>query len=129
MATALRVSGRLRLNIEEDNIQVISIMNDYNDEEDFATHFSEVLVDYLVDEEVISLESLKYRCQEDCFILARNGIKYKHASYRNLLLSLGILTKLDDDSYLFEKKIDKIIEIAPTKNKKKSEERLSQIGH
>ena len=114
------------ITIEGDNIQVVSIINDYNDEEDFATHFSEVLVDYLVDEEVISLESLKYRSQEDCFILARNGIKYKHASYRNLLLSLGILTKQDDGSYLFEKKLDKIIEIAPTINKKKSEERLLQ---
>jgi hypothetical protein len=114
------------ISIEDDNIQVVSIMSDYDDEEVFATHFSEVLVDYLVDEEVISLDSLKYRSQEDCFILARNGIKYKHASYRNLLLSLGILTKQDDGSYLFEKKLDKIIEIAPTINKKKSEERLLQ---
>lgn len=114
------------ITIEDDNIQVVSIMNDYGDEEEFATHFSEILVDYLVDEEVISLDSLKYKSQEDSFILARNGIKYKHASYRNLLLSLGILTKQDDGSYLFEKKLDKIIEIAPTKNKKKSEERLLQ---
>ena len=104
--------------IEDDKIQVVSILNDYGDEEEFATHFSEILVDYLVDEEVISLDSLKYRSQEDCFILARNGIKYKHASYRNLLLSLGILTKQDDGSYLFEKKLDKIVEIAPTKTKR-----------
>jgi hypothetical protein len=114
------------ITIEDDSIQIISIMSDYDDEELFATYFSDVLVDYLVDEEVISLDSLKYRSQEDCFVLARNGIKYKHASYRNLLLSLGILTKLDDGSYLFEKKLDKIIEIASTKNKKKSEEHLLQ---
>lgn len=114
------------ITVDNDSIKVGSVLKIFDSEEDFTTHFSEVLVDYLVDEEVISLDSLKYRSQEDCFILARNGIKYKHASYRNLLLSLGILTKRDDGTFLFEKKLDKIIEIAPTKNKKKSEERLLQ---
>lgn len=114
------------ITVDGDNIEIVSILNNYDREEDFTTYFSELLVDYLLEEEVISLESLKYDSQEDCFVLARNGIKYKHAPYRNLLLSLGILTKREDGSYIFERKLETIIEIAPTRNKKKSEERLLQ---
>ena len=114
------------ISVEGDNIEVGSSFKIYHDEESFVTTFSDILVDYLLEEDVISLESLKYNSQEDCFILARNGIKYKHASYRNLLLSLGILTKREDGAFVFEKKLDTIIEIAPSKNKQKSEERLLQ---
>jgi hypothetical protein len=112
------------ITVDGDNIQIVSISNNYETEEEFTTYFSGALVDYLLEEEVISLESLKYNCYEDCFILARNGIKYKHASYRNLLLSLGVLRKREDGAFIFEKKIDTIIEIAPAKNKKKSEQSL-----
>ena len=112
------------ITIEGDNIQVISVFDNYNDEEDFIAYFSEVLVDYLLNEEVISLEALKYNSQKDSFFLTSNGIKYKHASYRNLLLSFGILKKRDDGSFEFEKKLDAIINIAFSKNKKKTEERL-----
>ena len=114
------------ISVEGDHIEVGSSFKIYNDKESFVATFSDLLVDYLLEEDVISLESLKYNSQEDCVILARNGIKYKHASYRNLLLSLGILTKREDGAFVFEKKIDKIFEIAPSKNMQKSEERLLQ---
>ena len=39
---------------------------------------------------------------------------------------MGILTKREDGAFVFEKKLDTIIEIAPSKNKQKSEERLLQ---
>ena len=87
------------ISVEGDNIEVGSSFKIYHDEESFVTTFSDILVDYLLEEDVISLESLKYNSQEDCVILARNGIKYKHASYRNLLLSLGILTKREDGAF------------------------------
>ena len=112
--------------IDDDNIQVVSVLNNYDSEEDFSIFFSEALADYLLNEEVISLESLKYNSIEDCFVLPRNGIKYRHASYRNLLLSFGILRKRDDGFYRLDKKLDTIIDIAPSKNKKKTEERLLQ---
>lgn len=114
------------ISVEGDNIEVDSSFKIFKDEESFVTSFSDILVDYLLDEDVISLESLKYNSQEDCFVLARNGIKYKHASYRNLLLSLGIISKREDGAFIFEKKLDTIIDIAPSKNKQKSEERLLQ---
>ena len=91
------------ITIEGDNIQVISVFDNYNDEEDFIAYFPEVLVDYLLNEEVISLEALKYNSQKDSFFLTRNGIKYKHASYRNLLLSFGILKKRDEITDIKEK--------------------------
>lgn len=114
------------ISVEGDNIEINSSFKMFHDEEVFIAFFSDILVDYLLEEDVISLESLKYNSQEDRFILARNGIKYKHASYRNLLLSLSILTKREDGTFIFEQKLDTIIEIAPSKNKQKSEERLLQ---
>ena len=66
----------------------------------------------------------RYRHQEDRFILSRKGIRYKYASYRNLLLSFGVLSKREDGNYNFEKRIDTITRIVPLKNKKKTEERL-----
>ncbi len=126
LPTLLLLEGMGFVSVEENKIEVCSSFKMFDDEEKFIAFFSDLLVDYLLQEEVISLESLKYNSQEDCFVLARNGIKYKHASYRNLLLSLRVLIKRDDGTFVFEKKIDTIIEIAPCKNKKKSEERLLQ---
>lgn len=111
------------ISLEGDNIKIESPFINYDDV--FIIRFSDSLVDFLIKEEVISLDSLRYDSQNDCFILARNGIKYKHASYRNLLLSLGVLSKRDDGSFEFERKLDTIIAFALEKNKK-TEERLLQ---
>ena len=126
LPTLLLLEAMGYISVEGDSIEISSLFKMFEDEETFVVFFSDLLVDYLLDEDVISLDSLKYDSQGDCFILGRNGIKYKHASYRNLLLSLGVISKREDGSFMFEKKIDTIIEIAPTRNKKKSEERLLQ---
>lgn len=63
------------ITIEGDNIQVISVFDNYNDEEDFIAYFSEVLVDYLLNEEVISLEALKYNSQKDSFFFNKEWYK------------------------------------------------------
>jgi len=126
LPTLLLLEDMGYVSVDGDNIEVKTTFKKFEDEEAFVASFSDILVDYLLEEDVISLESLKYNSQEDSFVLARNGIKYKHAAYRNLLLSLGILTKREDGSFIFEKKLDTIIEIAPSINKQKSEERLLQ---
>lgn len=113
------------ISINEDDIEVNLLMKDYN-EEDFFGYFSDLFFEFLLNEDVLSVESLRYSIQEDCFVLARNCIRYRYASYRNLLLSLGILVKRDDGTFAFDKKMESIIDLAPSKNKKKSEERLLQ---
>ena len=114
------------ISVKEDCIDIKPSFKIFHNKESFIESFSNTLVDFLLKEDVIDIESFKYNSLEDCFILAKNGIKYKHASYRNLLLSLGILIKREDGAFLFEKEFDKIIGITQSKNKQKSEERLLQ---
>ena len=112
------------ISFDGETIKNVKIPSDISCESEFISFFSDILLDFLLEEEVISLDCLIYNSQEDRFILSRKGIRYKYASYRNLLLSFGVLSKREDGNYHFEKRIDTITRIALLKNKKKTEKRL-----
>lgn len=124
LPTVLLLEEMGYISFDGENIENLQIPLGMSDESEFTQYFANILLDFLLKEEVILLDCLSYNSQEDRFVLSRKGIRYKHAPYRNLLLSFGILSKRDDGGYYFEKMIDTIIKIAPSKNRKKTEEKL-----
>lgn len=109
------------ISFDGETIQIIQMPLKFSDESEFTMYFSDVLLNFLIKEDIILLDSLSYNSQEDKFILLQKGIKCKHASYRNLLLSFGVISKRGDGNYHFEKLIDTIISLAPLRRKKKAE--------
>lgn len=112
------------ITFDGESINLIKMPTYLLDEKTFSKYFGKSLLDFLLNEDVISSDCITYNSQKDKFILSRNGIRYKHAAYRNLLLSFGILSKSNNGNYFFEKMIDSVIKITSTKNQKKTEEDL-----
>lgn len=130
--------GKLRLNIEAalilfEELKLIEIRDDsiqlksevrYNSIENFTEWFSLLYVNFLINEEILLLSGFIYDSQNDKFAIERKCIKMRHACYRNLMLSLGIISIRDSKSFFVEKLLDSIVKSNENKIRKISEEQL-----
>lgn len=64
-----------------------------------ANVFSKRLINYLLDENVITFDCVEYDLTSNSYILPANSFKYRHAAYRNLLISFNILCLREDSKY------------------------------
>ncbi len=104
----------------------------------YQNWFSKTLLDFLIEENIISLEQIKFDSQIDKYILPRYNIKYKYACYRNLLLSLSILEKSNDGNFylgdllvnyiISENKVKKKISEAELLRKLEKQKLLGETG-
>ena len=76
--------------------------------------FSNLLCEFLVDNGVIPTDRISYDNSLDIYYLPFNAFKRKHAVYRNLLITLSILSKRQDGSYAIN---SALITSIKTKNK------------
>lgn len=84
--------------------------------------FAHLYCDYLIDNYILSIDSIKYDNVADCFYLPFNAFLRKHAVFRNLLITLSVLSVRQDGNYV----INSIL-ITNVKHKNKNR-KLSQAG-
>lgn len=82
--------------------------------------FSQILIKYLISNDVIRCEYLKYDELKNRFFIPKNGIRLRHAPFRNLLLSLGVLLKRNTGGFYYNGNIKEIQNIAVKKRHKKT---------
>ena len=130
--------GKLSLNIEAalilfDELKLIEIRDDtillkseikHNTIEAFVEWFSLLYVKFLINEEILLLPGFIYDSQKDKFAIERKCIKMRHACYRNLMLSLGIISIRDSKFFFVEKLLDSIVKSSENRIRKISEEQL-----
>ena len=98
----LLLSAMDYLKIEEDTLApTASFLTDFTNlsKDEIADVFSRKLINYLLDEKVISLDSVEYDLATDTYILPANSFKYRHAAYRNLLISFDVIGLRNDSKY------------------------------
>ena len=61
--------------------------------------FIQQYIDYIISEEVINLSFVEYDLITDSYKLPSKSFKYRHAGYRNLLISFGALALRRDRMY------------------------------
>ena len=64
-----------------------------------ADVFTKHLINYLLDEKVITLDCVEYDLTSNSYLLPANSFKYRHSAYRNLLISFNILGLREDSKY------------------------------
>jgi hypothetical protein len=89
------------VDLESDNIMVCDKKNKSSNFDllNYQNWFSKSLLDFLINENVIYLDGIKYDSQIDKYVLPRHNIKFKYACYRNLLISLEILIKCNEGNF------------------------------
>ena len=90
----------------------------------FLVWFSNVFLDFIIEENIVLLEDIKYDNEIDKYVLPRHNIKYKYACYRNLLLSLSILEKCKAGNYYINELITSLLENKNSQKLKLTEEIL-----
>ena len=90
------------LKIDKDSLApTSSFLSDFSklSQDKIADVFSRNLINYLLDEKVISLDCVEYDLTTDTYIVPANSFKYRHAAYRNLLISFNIIGLRNDSKY------------------------------
>ena len=140
----LHHNGKINVDIEitillYDQLQIVKFENDlislpedlhatdYSDKDTFLIWFSKLFLQYLINENIVEIDSVKYDSQSDKYILPRGNIKYRFASYRNLLLTLGILSKREDGNYIIENHLSDIVKITNKDRAKLTEAALLKM--
>lgn len=95
--------------------------------EDFILFFTNSLLNFLLENEYIDKSKIVFDITENCFVLLRNSIKYKYASLRNLLLSLSVIQKRIDGSYLLSESFLQIINENIEKSHRMDEQKLFEM--
>ena len=91
-------------------------------EESFIQHY----IDYIISEEVINLSFVEYDLITDSYKLPSKSFKYRHAGYRNLLISFGALVLRRDRMYDVSELLSNYLH-RPGLVKKLSQKRLKEI--
>ena len=91
-------------------------------EESFIQHY----IDYIISEEVINLSFVEYDLITDSYKLPSKSFKYRHAGYRNLLISFGVLVLRRDRMYDVSELLSNYLH-RPGLVKKLSQKRLKEI--
>jgi len=114
------------VDISNDLVSISKMREDYPvlDKNSYSKWISRILIDYLLDEKVISSEGIRYNSQIDGYILPRHNIKLKYACYRNLLISLDLLEKYNDGNFLINELVASYLIKEKKKRLKISEEEL-----
>lgn len=90
------------LKIEEDSLAPTSLfLSDFTirSQDKITDVFGRKLINYLLDEKVLSLDNVVYDLATDLYILPASSFKYRHAAYRNLLISFDIIGLRNDSMY------------------------------
>lgn len=95
--------------------------------EDFIIFFTKSFLNFLLKNEYIDKSKIIFDITENHFVLLRNSIKYKHASLRNLLLSLSVIQKRVDGSYLMSESFLQILNDNIEKSHKMDEQKLFEM--
>lgn len=95
---------------------------DFSNQQFVFDWFSQIFCNYLIDNFILSIDSIKYDNVSDCFYLPFNAFLRKHAVYRNLLITLSVLSVRQDGNYA----INSIL-IANVEHRSKNR-KLSQAG-
>lgn len=95
---------------------------DFSNQKVIFDWFSNLFCNYLIDNFIVSIDSIKYDNATDCFYLPFNAFLRKHAVFRNLLITLSIISLRKDGNYA----INSIL-IRSVKHKKK-DRKLTQAS-
>ena len=88
--------------------------------------FIQQYIDYLISEEVINLSFVEYDLLTDSYKLPSKSFKYRHAGYRNLLISFGALALRRDRMYDVSELLSNFLH-RPGLVKKLSQKRFKEI--
>ena len=83
-------------------------------------------IDYIISEEVINLSFVEYDLLTDSYKLPSKSFKYRHAGYRNLLISFGALVLRQDRMYNVSELFSEFLH-RPGLVKQLSQKRLKEI--
>ncbi|RXG19120.1 putative protein DUF3883 [Leeuwenhoekiella aestuarii] len=136
----LHYKGKLNLNIDytillfeqlelvkfDGNEISISINreNTFIDIYNYQDWFSKILLNFLIKQDIILLDDIKYDDQNGKYVLPRHNIKYKYACYRNLLITLRILEKCEAGNYYINELLSDLLEKVNSRKLKLTEEAL-----
>lgn len=136
----IHYKGKLNLNIDytillfekleiiEFNGKKVVLCQDFEnksiDIDEFQNWFSKLFVNFLIREDIILLENIKYDTMVGKYVLPYFNIKYKYACYRNLLITLKVLEKSKAGSYYINELLSSLLEKKSTNNSRLSEESL-----
>lgn len=86
------------LSLDGDDIRITDrFVNSYKPSYEYHKIFSQQIIDYLIAEDVLHLDKIRYNLVGDYYYLPNSSFKMKHAIYRNILLMFGCI-KLEDNS-------------------------------
>ncbi len=89
-------------------------------------YFIRQYINFLISEEVINLSFVEYDLLTDSYKLPSKSFKYRHAGYRNLLISFGVLILRRDRMYDISQLLSQFLH-RPGLVKKLSQKRLIEI--
>lgn len=97
---ALMLMEVLEAEYKKEYLSLLAVCKEENIQ-NFKVVFSKLIVKYLVDNEVVRIDSISYDENMDMFYFQQQGIKLKYACYRNLLLSFNILRRRKEGGYYY----------------------------
>lgn len=86
--------------------------------------FSRILLDFIIEEDIVSLDDIKYEDEIGKYVLPRHNISYKYACYRNLLIALEILEKCTGGNYYINELLSDLLAKQNSRKLKFTEESL-----
>jgi hypothetical protein len=107
---------------EDELICTPQLSSDKPLEESFLRQY----IGFLISEEVINLSVVEYDLLTDSYKLPSKSFKYRHAGYRNLLISFGVLILRRDRMYDISELLSQFLH-RPGLVKKLSQKRLKEI--
>lgn len=96
------------IEMSDDSIVCIEQLRERFDAEE--SHFQEWFVDefvkYVMDNEIIDIETITYEIASDSFVMSPSSIKRKYAGFRNMLVEFEVIAMRSDAHYTILKKLD-----------------------
>jgi len=135
----LHYQGKLNLNVDyaillfeqlelvklnDDEISLYNISKSSMDIDSYHAWFSRILLDFIIEENIVSLDDIKYENEIGKYVLPRHNISYKYACYRNLLIALEILEKCADGNYYINEILSDLLAKQNSRKLKLTEESL-----
>ncbi len=90
------------INYDKDRDLINPLIHFANTKEEFVNQLAQEIVNLLIQEEILHLDSITYDIQEDKFYINRKCISIKYACFRNLLINLGVLNSRTSNTFYIQ---------------------------
>ena len=95
--------------VDGDNIVCLDKLSAHYSDNDEALKdwFADEFIEFVMENDIIDIETISYEIGSDSFLLSPSSIKRKYAGFRNLLANLKIIALRSDARYTILQKLDK----------------------